>query len=297
MKHLFIINPKSCRGKGLKYGELIKKYFENINEPYFIEFTKGIGDATKIAAEYSAKDTFRIYSIGGDGTLNEVLNGMVNTSSSLAVIPAGSGNDFFGNIDGSIEPNILSRTIKGTEKYIDLGKVNDRYFLSVASAGIDAEIAKNSDRFRKLPLSGGMTSYIAGIFYTVFRFKSFKTEIIIDDLELSKDTHMLAVANGKTYGGGMKIAPKADITDGLFEVYHVDKINPIKILMLFPKLIKGVHETIKEVTYYRAKKINVRSEQDFSLNIDGEIFTVKEATFEIIPNGLMMVFPTKIKFD
>ncbi len=295
MKHLFIINPKSCRGKALKYAEKIKEHFEGTKDIYFIEFTKAPGDASRIAREYVSSDDFRVYSVGGDGTLNEVLNGIVNSSSSLAVIPAGSGNDFFNNIESKIDKTILSRTINGTDKLIDIGTVNGRYFLSVASVGLDAQIVINSNKFRKTPLFHGMASYIAGIFYTVFTYRSFKSKVTIGDLQFDKQTEMMAVANAKYYGGGMMVAPKADFNDGIFEVYHVDKINPLKVVFLFPKIIKGTHESIKQVSYYRANRVSISSDKEFSLNIDGEVDRVKEAIFDIIPNGVRMVFPAKIE--
>ncbi|GIM28349.1 diacylglycerol kinase [Clostridium polyendosporum] len=293
MNHLFIINPAAGKGKGIKYAEVVREYFRHKEDPYYIEFTKGPGDAERIAREYVTTNNYRVYSIGGDGTLNEVLNGIVNSSSSLAVIPSGTGNDFFRNIDASSDESLLYRTIKGKEKYIDIGKVNGRYFLSVASAGIDAEVVFNSDRFKKLPLFNGMSTYVAGVFYTLFKYKSFKCKISTDKGDYHKETLLLAVANGKYYGGGMKIAPLAELNDGYLDIYHIDKANPFRIIFLFPKLIKGTHESIKEVTYSKSKKVKINSQESFLLNIDGEIFRTTEAAFDIISDGIKLVFPLK----
>lgn len=293
MNHLFIINPAAGKGKGVKYPEVIREYFKHSKEPYYIEFTKGPGDASKIVKKYVSTDNYRVYSIGGDGTSNEVLNGIVNSSSSLAIIPSGSGNDFFRNIDDTLDESLLYRTIHGTEKYIDIGKVNDRYFLNVASAGIDAEVVLNSNRFKRMPLFNGLSAYVAGVFYTVFKYKSFNSTIKIDNVKYYKETLLLAVANGKYYGGGMKIAPSAKIDNGYLDIYHIDKANPYRILLLFPLLIKGRHESIKEVTYYKSKNVKISSEEGFLLNIDGEISKVREATFGIISDGLKLVVPLK----
>jgi YegS/Rv2252/BmrU family lipid kinase len=293
MKHLFIINPAAGKGKGVQYAEAIREHFKHSQDHYYIEFTKGPGDASGIVKKYVAADNYRVYSIGGDGTLNEVLNGIVRSSSSLAIIPTGSGNDFFRNIDDKPDENLLYRTIHGTEKYIDIGIANDRYFLNVASAGIDAEVVYNSNRFKKLPLFNGLAAYVAGVFYTVFQYKSFSSTINIDNLKSSEETLLLAAANGKFYGGGMKIAPSAEIDNGCLDVYHISKANPLKILLLFPLLIKGRHEAIKEVSYYKSRNIKISSEEGFLLNIDGEISRVKEATFGIIADGLKLVVPSK----
>ncbi|WP_187119280.1 diacylglycerol/lipid kinase family protein, partial [Clostridium polynesiense] len=122
MKHLFIINPEAGKGKALGYIEIIHRVFENIKEPYFIEITKYPGHATEIVQKYSLKGEYRVYSIGGDGTLNEVLNGVVGTKSTLAIVPAGSGNDFIKNITSTKDEDLLYRTVTGEEKYIDLGR-------------------------------------------------------------------------------------------------------------------------------------------------------------------------------
>lgn len=293
MNHLFIINPAAGKGKGVKYAEAIRNYFKHRNEPYYIEFTKGPGDASRIAKDYVSTDHYRVYSIGGDGTLNEVLNGIVNSSSSLAIIPSGSGNDFFRNLDDVLDESLLTRTIHGTEKFIDIGKVNDRYFINVASAGIDAEVVFNANRFKKLPLFNGMVAYVAGVFYTVFKYKSFNSTVTIDHVNYDKETLLLAVANGKYYGGGMKIAPSANIDNGYLDIYHIDKANPFRILKLFPLLIKGRHESIKEVTYFKSKNVKISSDLGFLLNIDGEISKVREATFGIISHGIKLVVPSK----
>jgi len=297
MKHLFVINPKAGKGKSVTYAEHIKKHFQHSTEPYHIEFTKSPGDATEIVRKYVEADDYRVYSIGGDGTLNEVLNGMAGSSSSLAVIAAGSGNDFFRYMDETADEtadeSLLYKTINGEEQYVDLGKVNERYFINVASAGIDAEVSYNNIRFKNIPFLTPLATYVAAVFYTVFRYKSIQSVVKFDDRVLNKETLMLAVANGKYYGGGVKIAPSADIADGLLDIYHVDKMNPFRIIMLFPKLIKGEHEKFREVTYSRSTKVNISSREDFMLNIDGEALKAKEAVFEIIPKGIKLVVPLK----
>jgi YegS/Rv2252/BmrU family lipid kinase len=291
MRHLFVVNPKAGKGKGLKYVGWIHKYFQGSGDTYHVEFTKGPGDATEIVKRYVGTGDYRVYSIGGDGTLNEVLNGIVNSSSSLSVIAAGSGNDFFRNIDEASGESLLYRTIAGTEKLVDIGKVNGRFFINVASAGIDAEVAYNADRFKSLPLFKGMASYAAGVFYTVFKYKSVSSVVKVGTSSSNKETLLFAVANGKYYGGGMKIAPFADISDGYLDIYHVDRINPFRIMLLFPKLIKGSHGAIKEVSYFRSTAVVISSDREFLLNIDGEISKVSEASFEIVPKGLKLVVP------
>lgn len=295
MKHLFIINPIAGKGKTLKLIPLIEKMFYERKDNYAIEVTKYVGHATELAKKYSSLEDYRIYSIGGDGTLNEVLNGMVNTQSSLAVIPSGSGNDFIKNIYNynkkeAVE-NILYKTVNGKEAVIDLGKVNNRYFLNIASVGFDAEVAYNSIKFKKLPLINGTAAYFLGVLTTVFKYKSYDLSIKIDNECFNLSSLLVAVANGKYYGGGINVAPKAKLNDGFFDVCLIERVGRLKILGLFPKVIKGNHETIKEVNFINGKVVHIYSEEDLAFNIDGEIIRGKEAKFEIIKHGVQIVIP------
>lgn len=149
MKHLFIINPEAGKGKAIAYVESIKNIFQGMEDEYHIEVTGYPGHATQIVKEYTSKEDYRVYAIGGDGTLNEVLNGIIGSTSSLAVIPAGSGNDFIKNIVSEEDEYILLKTINGKEKYMDLGKVNDRYFINISSVGFDSEVVYNAKSIKK----------------------------------------------------------------------------------------------------------------------------------------------------
>jgi YegS/Rv2252/BmrU family lipid kinase len=295
MNHLFIINPIAGKGKTLKLIPIIKKVLKSRQEEFLIEITKYVGHATEISKRYSNQEDYRIYSVGGDGTLNEVLNGMVNTNSSLAVIPSGTGNDFIKSIyrfNNKITlEDILIKTINGNEVKIDLGKVNNRYFLNIASVGFDAEVAYNSIKFKKLPLVNGTAAYILGLLHTVFKYKKYDLNIEIDGTSIKLNSLLVAVANGRYYGGGINVAPKANLKDGFFDICLIKRVGRLKILNLFPKVIKGTHETIKEVSFTNGKVVHIFSKEDIAFNVDGEILRGKEAKFQIIEQGVQVVLP------
>lgn len=297
MKHLFIVNPAAGKGKTLELIPHIEEIFKNSSQEHFIEITKEAGHAAQIAKQYSSLGDYRIYSVGGDGTLNEVLNGMAGSSCSLAVIPTGTGNDFVKNIYKFNEDvnlvELLRKTIKGTEKNIDIGKINNRFFLNISSAGFDAEVVKHSINFKKLPLIGGKTAYILGILKTVFRYNSHRLTIDIDGKSFIEDVLLIAVANGKYYGGGMMVAPQADISDGAFNICVIRKVNKLKILALFPRLIKGTHENIKEVSFYSGACVRISCNKEIAFNIDGELLAGKEAFFELLSSSLKIVLPSE----
>lgn len=292
MKHLFVVNPIAGKGKTLNYIPAINAYFEKSNEEYEIEITKYPGHATIIASEYSSKGDYRIYSIGGDGTLNEVLNGMAGSNSSLAVVPSGSGNDFIKSVsDCSYLGECLSKTINGDTHLIDIAKVNNRYYINIASLGFDGQVAHSAGFFKKLPLVSGQLAYILGILSTILMCKKNTLEIDIDGLSMKYDTLLIAIGNGKYYGGGMLALPEARIDDGLLEICLAERMSRIKIFHLFPKYIKGLHASIKGVHFFKGKRIEIKSNAPIAMNTDGEISLINEAVFEILPKSLNFIFP------
>lgn len=275
MKHIFIVNPISGKGKTLKAVDKIKKVCEEENLDYEIYFTEYPKDATKIARKYRFTKNI-IYSVGGDGTLNEVLNGIVGTKNLLGVIPAGSGNDFYKTLS------------KIDEEYpvIDIGKVNDRYFINIISIGIDAEVANNVSLMKKRKVPTNQI-YNASLIYTFFKYKYKDIELSIDEKEQKKGKcTILTICNGQVYGGGYKIAPSAKLTDGYFDVYYVEKVNKPQLPSLINMLKQGIHEKHNKVHKSQATKIKFKCDKELVCNIDGEIMTAKKFNVKIIPNAI-----------
>ncbi|HEY5560751.1 MAG TPA: diacylglycerol kinase family protein [Clostridiaceae bacterium] len=293
MKHLFIVNPMAGKGHAQDVIPLIKEYFKDRNEEYIIEETKGPGDATLIARRYVEKGNYRVYSVGGDGTLNEVLNGMAESDSSLAIIPAGSGNDFIRSLysSGKNLKDILLETIEGEESQIDFAKVNDRYFINIASIGFDAKVVESTLGFKKLPLISGSLAYVFGIFQTLIKNSKFEVEIETEDIKEKKSIVLIAVGNGRYYGGGFMALPYAKLDDKLLDICLVNQLKRWKILMLLSKYKKGKHESIKEVSLNKVKAFSIKSQQEFPVNIDGELIWAKELNFTLAEKNICVVIP------
>jgi len=303
MKHLFIINPVAGKGKALEYIPKIKDFFSRRQDDmYFIETTEKPGHAVDLVKQYVSKDTYRVYSVGGDGTLNEVLNGIAGSDSSLAVIPAGSGNDFVKSLvnysplylsqKDEAKSVLLEKLAHGQEKLADIGRINDRYFINISSIGFDAEVVYNTNRIKKLPLVTGIFAYILGVFSTLISYSKNILRISIDNNSIETDTLLVAVANGRYYGGGMQPAPAASIYDGIFDICLIKGVGRLRILKFFPKFIKGRHSDVKEVSFHRSKQVKIYSNHKVALNVDGEVSMVDgEIDFEIIPGGIKVVIP------
>jgi YegS/Rv2252/BmrU family lipid kinase len=294
MKHIFIINPVAGKGKALEVIPYIKEYFTHNPEDYEIKLTDYQGHATQIARQYAQQDACRIYSVGGDGTVNEIANGIAGTNAILGVIPAGSGNDFIRsiNVNGDVR-DIIAGTIEGGVRRIDLARINDKFFINIASIGFDAEVVYNAMKFKKVPLVSGSLAYILSIVYTVIQKKICKVSIEIDGKYYEKKLLLAAIANGRFYGGGMLPVPDAQLEDGLFDVCLVSKIGRLKILRLFPKYMKGEHGDMEEVSFIKASNITISSKEDMCVNIDGEIITSKKVNFEILKQAIKVIFPSE----
>ena len=276
MKHIFIVNPTSGKGKALKTVEQIEKVCKERNIDCEINYTKSSGDATKIARKYFLSKNI-IFSVGGDGTLNEVVNGIIGSKNILGVIPCGSGNDFYRTLE----------KVKEEYPVIDIGKINNKYFINTVSIGIDAEVARNVSLMKKVKLPSSQI-YNASIVYTFFKYKFKNIEFTIDNKTNKSKFTILTICNGKMYGGGYRIAPDANLSDGYFDVYFVEKLHKTIIPFLIGMLKKGTHEKHKSVHKNKATKINFKCDYDLVCSIDGEIEIGNKFDIKLIEKALMV---------
>lgn len=274
MKYIFIVNPKSGKGKALEISKKIDEMCQRRNIDYLIHYTERPKDATMLAEKYKHEKNV-IFSVGGDGTLSEVLTGIVGSKNMLGVIPGGSGNDFY---------KMLKKSNKLYQE-CDIGKINNDYFINTLSLGIDADICDNLIvmKRRNIPTS---QIYNASIIYTLVKFKPKEMIIKINDEVIKEKITLLSVCNGTTYGSGLKIAPNASFDDGYFDVYVAIDVPKIKIPGLFLKLLNGTHEQSPYIRHYRTDKLNVSSKEVLTAALDGEVTVDKEFDIKILPKKI-----------
>lgn len=267
MKYIFIVNPTSGAGRGKLIGNNIEKVAPSLGIDYEIYYTSRGHEATEIAKKYK-HDKNIICSVGGDGTLLEVLNGMIGSKNMLCVIPAGSGNDFYKSIKDREEMSFP----------VDVGKVNDLYFLNCCSFGIDAEIGHNASimKEKRIPRS---QIYNASIAYTFVKYKFKEVEFELNNAKKKGEYTIVTIMNGKTYGGGWTMAPNADVSDGLFDIYFVDRIPKRSIPGLLMKVLKGTHEESPHVHKRMADHIKFKTTEKVIVGADGE--TLYDNEFDI----------------
>jgi len=274
----------------------LKAYYAESEEDFEIVVTSKQGDATEFARNYASKgEPIRIFAGGGDGTVNEVLNGIVGYENVfLGVLPYGSGNDFV-RLFGGVEPyrNHFGST-HGSIVPVDIIKCNDRYCINICSVGLDADVAFRMRRYKRL-FKGG--SYILAVIESMVRRLGVHTKITIDDKIFVEQNMLLALAaNGRFYGNGFISAPKADPFDGMLDILIVDKISRFRIMSFIGNFKSGRHEKIAGfVKQFRGKKMVIESKKPLVFNRDGECDTVKEITIEIMPAAIKMILPEGAK--
>lgn len=274
MKYIFIVNPESAKGNAMKIIGNIEKVCKQEHIEYEVCYTLAQGDATRLAQSYKDEENI-IYAVGGDGTLSEVLNGVVGTKNKIGIIPAGSGNDFYRTVKELGKAEIES----------DVGVVNGKYFLNIACVGIDAEVANNVPLMKKKNVKV-KNLYTASILYTFTHFKFKQIHFKSQEKDEKGNFTILSICNGRYYGGGYNISPKASLEDNCFDVYYINKLRLPSIINLLLKLKKGKLEQDKRTNHFKTNNITVTSEEPIRFNVDGETIENTEFEIKIIPKAI-----------
>lgn len=285
----FIVNPAAGHGESKETLNLIHDKMKSANIHYSISISGYIGHIEKIASEAAEKGYTDVIAVGGDGTVLETFNGIFNKNINLGIIPAGTGNDFVKMIDVNKDYNeALSKIIEGKTKKIDIGLVNDTHFLNVVGMGIDGDIVRETERAKKF--LKGSAAYIYSTFSTLLKYKCKNIIINIDGKEYKRKVYLVAVGNGKYFGGGMMITPGAEIDSENFEVVIINAMPKHKFAVLFRKVFSGehVHEKVVEVLY--GKKIIIESEAPLLINADGNIVGESKANIQVLEKAQNVIY-------
>jgi YegS/Rv2252/BmrU family lipid kinase len=287
-----ILNPVSNHGETKKTIPKIKALLKS-RIPFEIILTKKPKDAVEIAKEAKGFDLLIV--VGGDGTVHEAVNGLLvskNQETALAVIPSGSGNDFAKMIGMPKKiPLAVEKILEGKVKYVDVGKINESYFVNSLGIGFDARIAHLTNEIKNEVKKSGLLLYLTSLFRILRKdFYTHEVQISVDESALKNKNITLIAANmGKTYGGGFKITPLAKNDDGYIDVCIVDSLTRNQILFRLPFVILGKHLWMKKVHYYKAKKLIIKSKRELPAHLDGELIKAREFTVKIIPRALKVV--------
>lgn len=260
------------------------------------------GHAIELAKQAGSDGYDLVIAMGGDGTVHEVMNGLMqipeNKRPILGVVPVGSGNDFAHGINASTTPTeALKRAIHGEPSTVDLGLMTDdhgrqEYFDNTLGIGFGATVTIRS---HQLPLLRGFLMYLTAVLQTIILdHNPIKMQIETDGEKWEQGVCYLVLCNGPREGGGFLIAPEAKIDDGMLHFAMIKDVSRLMMLRIVPEVMKGTHGRFKEVKMGTCKKFSVSANRPLYIHADGEIFTgpgtdLRKVGFEILPNALRVV--------
>lgn len=284
-----IFNPTAG---SVKDRALLLRRLERLN-PAAIWTTAGRGDAEIFARRAVSEKCDYIIAAGGDGTLNEVVNGISRREGlRLGILPLGTGNDFARSLGlpMSIDENIgLLRT--GKTKRLDLVRVRNkqtRHFINVAAGGFSGLIRRKMTT--RIKRAWGPLAYLRGAAAALPKLRAYKTRVVLDnDEQFSLEVYNVVVANGRFAAAGLPVAPQADLTDGLLDLILIPKLAASSMALLAAEIVLGKHLPNNAIVFRRARRITVSSRPKMWFNVDGELVGNVPVTFQIVPKALRVV--------
>jgi diacylglycerol kinase (ATP) len=296
-----ILNPHAKGGKAAK---IAKKLFERLDAmqiTFAIYETKGPGGGEDCARQCIDDGYSHILVAGGDGSVYDVLNGMLShpaytaNTYKLAVFPIGTGNDFARITKAPSDPLYFAELLgKMNFRRFDVGQIireNQpvRYFINVAGLGFDAQVAAYANDLKKNSYSG-LTTYLFALLSTLFRYREADCTIRIDDAEAIRMPLFTVLAgNGTHAGNGMRLAPDADPTDGYFHITCVGKIARLKVVFNVHRIFGGTFKHFKEVHIYKARTLKIIPHNKVAIQADGELLETGTVEFQILPAAVQIM--------
>lgn len=306
---LVIINPSSASGSTGEAWPRVASDLRSEFGAFQTTFTKVRGDAASIAADAARNGVKLIIACGGDGTISEVANGILTSGkdSELGILPSGTGGDFRRSLEIPSSSRAAAQVLRtGRTRRIDVGRISFvdhdgaeamRYFVGVASCGLSTKVIEHVKAGGPdwLPANtprwlGGRISFGASLLRTTMRIEATRLLVQLDD---AHERHLLVatlcIANARYFGGGMKIAPEAKLSDGKFDVVSIGDLGVMKLFTSAPRVYSGSHLSMPEVSHALARKVTVRPAErgtTVDLEVDGELPGRLPATFQIIPEAL-----------
>ena len=302
MKHVFVINPASG---ATEHENEIRQILADCGRLYECEIhvTTNPGEATEFVDTWCRRrrEAVRFYACGGDGTLNEVVSGIIHhPEASVACYPCGSGNDFVKYYGGKENFMNIPALMDADEVEIDAMRVGDRYSVNITNFGFDTKVCLAMAKYRHTPVIGGRNAYTAGLVNAFFKGMRTKVKVTADGECISDgDILLCTVANAQYIGGSYLCAPYSSNTDGILDLCLVKPIGRGKLLTLIGVYAKGEHLTdprFKQlITYRRVKSVHIEGGDDFSVTVDGETFSAPTVDIEILPQAIRLALPEYAK--
>lgn len=299
MRHLFIINPAAGRKGSTAH---LEGLLSELSVPHEKIYTKGAGDAREIARQAAATgEEVRLYACGGDGTLNEVVNGAAEyPNAAVTCVPKGTGNDFlklFGPEYRQLFYDLEGLAV-GPQTPFDLMDCNGHLGLDVVCAGVDARIAAGVHRYKDLPGVSGKGAYVLSLLEQVLlRGIARPMEVEVDGKRWQGETAVLCVCNGRHYGGGFMPVPEAMPDDGILDVLLIPKVSLLTFARLVGKYAKGRYrDYLQLIQDFHTTQITYRSREELVTVVDGEVLRDTQFTLRLSEKKVNFFYPAQARY-
>lgn len=305
MKHLFIVNPAAGKcDRSVQIKKTVEAVLGSRGLEYDVQISKGPGDCIRLARDAAQSgEALRIYACGGDGTLNEVVNGAAGyTNVAVTHYPSGSGNDFVKLFDQPEAFRELERLLDAEETTFDLieCEANDQvlYAANICSMGLDARIGTEMGLCRRLPLVSGKGAYYLSTAVNLCKGIHRPYLIEINGEQIQGNQTLISVCNGRWYGGSFNPVPDAEPDDGLLDVLLIKPVNLLQIAQIIGKFQKGLYANYPDlIRHFRTDSVRVLSREDSVVNLDGESLHSAEVTFRISAHKLRFFYPKGLRYS
>jgi YegS/Rv2252/BmrU family lipid kinase len=287
-----LVNPASAGGKTLKLLPAVEQALDARRAVFRVQRTKGLEHGAEQALLAVEAGELPVV-MSGDGLLGAVGGAMAGSETPLGIIPGGRGNDLARVLGVPTDPEQAVATLfAGNSRRIDVGEANGQRFLGIVSVGFDSECNR---RANEVKLIRSNLVYVYSLFRTLIGWKPARFTIRVDDERTRLSGYSVSVANNSTFGGGMRIAPGADLEDGLFDVIAVGEVGKLRFLANLPKVFKGTHVDGDEVRVFRASHLELSASKDFPVYADGEHLTDLPASLRVLPRALSVLTPAAVE--
>ncbi len=295
MKHLFIINPAAgSRDRTADYTKKIKEAFRDREDTYEIVVSGAPGDCQELTRQAAQTgEEYRVYACGGDGTLNEVVQGAAGYSNvAVTAFSGGSGNDFTKLFDDPKAFFDIDRLLDAQEETFDLIRCNDDFSLNICSVGLDARIGTDVANYKRIPLLQGFRAYAASTVVNVIKGIAEHYVVEVNGETIDGKQTLICACNGRFYGGGFNPVPDADPTDGVLDVLVIKKVSRLQVAQVIGKYKDGRYKELPQlVRHFRTDKLRILCDKPTSINLDGELRTAQQVDISVAEEKLRFFYP------
>jgi YegS/Rv2252/BmrU family lipid kinase len=285
-----LVNPASAHGRTLKLLPQLEQALDARRIPFRVERTRGLEDGVERGLRAAEAGEIPVV-VSGDGLIGAVGGALAGSDVPLGIVPGGRGNDLARVLGIPADPDAaVAMLAAGETRRIDVGEVNDKRFLGIVSVGFDSEANRLANETKLL--RGNLVYAYSGI-RTLLGWKPARFTLRVGEERERFTGYSVSVANSKAFGGGMFIAPDADLADGEFDVVTVGKVGKLRFLGNLPKVFKGTHVEEDEVRVFRASRLELSASRDFPVYADGEHLTDLPAKLRVLPQALSVIVPPR----